>query len=90
MHLTRHLPHGALDFRVPGVPDENDFIPLPRIALRLDMNLAHQRTGGVDDLKAAAVRGVLHFPGYAVGAEHGDRALGDIGNRLHKARALLA
>ena len=75
---ARHPSHRPLDFRVSVVSDEDDFMSLPPVTSCFVVYPAHQRTGCVDHPQAADSGIVLHFPGHAVRAEHGDGAYRDV------------
>ncbi len=64
-----------------------------RIALlgklhRLDVDLGHQRTGGIDHLQIAALAALTHRRRNAVGAVNHALSVGHIVDFVHKNRAL--
>ena len=77
----------ALDFRVPGVSDEEHLARLARIARDFHVHFRHQRTGRIEHLERAALR--LHLDGarHAVGAEDHRRAVGHLVELLDEHRA---
>ena len=63
---VRRLAHRADDLLVPGVADQEHGVAVGRVALRLDMDLRHERAGRVDHVVAEG-RGVrVHRRGDAV------------------------
>ena len=64
----------ALDLGVAGVADQHDLAAFPGVPPALDVDLADERAGGVDDLEPAALRLLDHAPGDPVGAEDHDPA----------------
>ncbi len=68
-HPIGRLAHGAHDLVVVGVADEDDRVPLARVADRLEVHLGDERTGGVDHAQSPALGLVAHGGGDAVGAE---------------------
>jgi hypothetical protein len=55
---------------------------------RLDMNLGHQRTGGVDQVEPSQPGLVEHAGRRAVRRQHGDRTLGHLVDVVDEDRAL--
>ena len=76
MRLGR-LAHRALDLLVAVVADEDDRVALAGELHGLAVDLRHERAGRVDRLQAAALGLGVDGRRDAVGAEDGDRALGD-------------
>ena len=87
VHRTGHLPHRSFDFRVPGVPDKDDFVALPRIASGFVVHPAHQGTRCVDHPKTSHTGVVLDLSRHPVGAEDGDGAGRDFVDVIHEAGA---
>ena len=79
----------ALDLLVALVADEDDRVALLGELARLDVDLGHQRAGGVDRLQAAVGGVRVHARRDAVGGEDDQLALGDLGLLLDEDRAAL-
>ena len=90
VHRPGHLPHRSFDFRVPGVPDEDDLVALLRVASGFVVHSTHQGTGRVDHPKIAHAGIGLDLSGHAVGAEDGDGAGRNLVDVLDEAGALAA
>ena len=58
--LIGGLPRGALDLLVAGVADEEDRAATPGEALGLDVDLGHQRAGGIDNPQVPATGVLVH------------------------------
>ena len=65
-HRAGNLPHGALDFRMPGMPDQNDGAALPGVAAAVVVHLGDQRTGRIDHAQPTRYRFALHVLGSAL------------------------
>ena len=59
----RSFAHRADDFVVPLVADEDDVIPLAGVLDRLQVDLGHQRAGGVDRPQVPAARRARRISG---------------------------
>ena len=79
---------GALDLHVAGVPDEHDVHVALRHAHGLDVDLRHERAGGVDHAQAACVRALAHRGRHAMRAEDEERALRHVRRIVDEDRAL--
>src|SRR5208283_4921497 len=78
----------AFDFRMTGMTDQHQHAPLARIALALRVHFRDQRTSRVEN-RQAALLGLAHDEfGYAMGAEYGHGALGDLGQLVDEVGAL--
>src|SRR5450830_1687279 len=66
------LAHGAFDFRVAGVADQDAFTAIAAVARDFDMHLGDQRAGGIEYFQAAACRFGTYRLGYAMGTEDYD------------------
>src|SRR5262249_51604894 len=71
-------PSRPLPLRMALMADEDDVEALLGIALSLAVHLRDQRAGGVDHRQVPQPRLVGHLLRHAMGAEHGDGALGDL------------
>lgn len=80
MHRSVDRPTSALDLLVTSVPDHNDGVATLRIALRLQMYLRDERTGGIDYTQITCPRRVDHRSRDAMRAEHRDSPGGNIGD----------
>ena len=78
MHSTVNPPHSADDFRVAGMPDQDDLTTLVRIALALNVHLRDQRASGVNNRQPAVTSAYLDRAGNTVCAEDRDAALRDL------------
>ena len=83
------LARRPLDLLVALVADEDDRVALLGELARLDVDLGHQRAGGVDRPQAARGGVGVHGGRDAVGAEHDELALGHLGLLLDEDRAAL-
>ena len=66
------LAHGAFDFRVTGVADEDAFTTVAAVARDLDVHLGHQRAGRVEYFQATAGGFGTYSLGNTVGTEDHD------------------
>jgi len=85
-HRSGYLPHRPFDFRMAGVADQDDDATLRDVALALTMHLGDQRARRIEHAQSARARVVLHHPGHAVRAEHGDRPGGHLRQMLDEPR----
>src|SRR5439155_1756388 len=67
--------------------DEHDRVPVRRELPRLDMDLGHQRAGGVDRVEGTGPGVGVHARRDAMSREHDGLPLGDLGLLLHEDRA---
>jgi len=74
MHAADDPPHRADDFRMEGMPDQDDLTALIGVALALDMDFRDEWASRVDDRQAARSGPILDRAGDAVGAEDRDAA----------------
>ena len=88
MYDARNPAHRADDFRMALMADQDDLEALFGIALAFLVHLGDQRTGRVEHRQGAVGRGILDRLGDAVGAEDGDRAVGDLVQLLDEPGAL--
>ena len=87
--LLGRLAGRPLDLLVALVADEDDRVALLGELPRLDVDLGHQRAGGVDRPQPARRRVLVDRRGDAVGGEDDELALGDLGLLLDEDRAPL-
>ena len=87
--LSGRLAGRALDLLVALVADEDDRVALLGELARLDVDLGHQRAGGVDRAQAAGGGVGVDARRDAVGGEDDQLALGDLGLLLDEDRAAL-
>ena len=87
--VLRGLAGRPLDLLMALVPDQDDRVALLGELARLDVDLGHQRAGGVDRAQAARRRVRVHARGDAVGREDDQRPLGDLGLLFDEDRAAL-
>ena len=73
-----------------GVADQHDRVAVGREPLGLDVDLGHERAGGVDRVELAHAGVRVDARGHAVGGEHHRGALGHVGLGLDEHRAALA
>ncbi|RMP78165.1 hypothetical protein ALQ17_05359, partial [Pseudomonas fluorescens] len=66
------LTHGAFDFRVAGVADQDALATITAVARDFDVHLGDQWAGSIEDFQAAACRFGTHRLGNTVGAEDDD------------------
>ncbi|KPW25998.1 Uncharacterized protein ALO83_04863 [Pseudomonas cannabina pv. alisalensis] len=66
------LAHGAFDFRVTGVADQDALATITAVASDLDMHFGDQRAGGIEDFQATTGSLGAHGLGNAVGTENND------------------
>src|SRR6266576_55671 len=78
MHAASDSAHRAFDLRMAGMPDQDDLAALIGVALPLDMHLGDERTGRVDDRKAALPRPLLDLARDPMSAEDRHRARRDL------------
>ncbi len=90
MHAADDPPHGADDFRMEGMPDQDDLAPLIGVALALDMDFRDEWAGRVDDRQAARSGPILDRAGHAVGAEDRDAAWRHLVDLVDEMRAFAA
>src|SRR5262249_29397027 len=83
------LTHGADDFVVPFVTDENDRVTLFGVAHCFQMYLCDQRAGGVDGPKSPALCCLTNSRGNAVGAVQYRPAFRDFLHRIDEYYAFL-
>ena len=83
-------PHGAFDFRMPGMADEHDVATFARVPRDFHVHLGHQRTGGVEHREAAPRGFVLHGRGHAMRGEDDRGAVGHLVELVDEHRAELA
>ena len=88
MHGAVDLAHRALDFRVPGVADQNDVTPGGHVILALQVHLGHERAGGIEHSQAARLCFLFNDARHAMGTENSDRTRGGFGQLVDEARAL--
>ena len=81
--------HGAHDFIVPFVPDEQDVVPLLGVADRLHVHLGDQRAGGVDHAEVTPLRLAADLGADAVGGEDDGGLLGHLVERVDEDHTLL-
>ena len=81
------LAHRALDLGMTLVTDHDHIAPVSPQFGHFDMDLGDQRTGGVEDLKAASAGLVAHRPRHAVGRENHGGAIGNVGQIIDEDRA---
>ena len=84
----RRLAARALDLLVAGVADQDDRPLGVGETPRLDVDLGHQRTGGVDQVEPSQLGLVEDARRRAVRRQHGDRALGHLVDVVDEDRAL--
>jgi hypothetical protein len=84
------LAHGAFDFRVPGVADQDALAAIAAVARHFDVHLGHQWAGGVEDFQATAGRLGAHRLGNTVGTEDDDDVVRHLVQFLDKDRAACA
>ncbi|MNV28603.1 hypothetical protein D3C71_1198000 [compost metagenome] len=82
------LPQCALDFGMALVADHDDLAAGGAHASHFNMNLGHQRAGGVKHLQPARLGFRPHRLGHAVGREHDDGARGRVVQFIDEDRAL--
>ena len=87
-HALGRLSHGAHHLVVVGVADEDDAVPLARVADGLQVHLGHERTGGVDHPQPAPPRLLAHGRGDAVRAEDHRGVVGHLVELVHEVGAL--
>ena len=85
----RRLAGRPFDLLVAVVADHHDRVAVGGEAAGGDVDLGHQRAGGVDRAQAARGGVLVHRRGDAVGGEDDDRALGHLGLLLDEDRAAL-
>ena len=83
------LAQRALNLVVVAVPDEHQRVALLGELDGLDVDLGHQRTGGVDDAEAAALAQLAHRGRDAMGRIDDSLAVGHIVDFMNKNRALV-
>ena len=81
------MAHGAFNFRVAGVADQNHLAAAATVATDFGVDLGDQRTGGVKDLEATPCCLLLHRPGDAVSAENHGRTVRNLIQFLNEDRA---
>jgi hypothetical protein len=84
------LAHGALDLGMAGVADQHHVAAGATVARDFQMDLGHQRTGGVEHLQAASGGLGAHRLRDAVGAEDDGGVVRHLVQFLHEHRAALA
>ena len=84
----RRFAQGALDLVVVAMADEHQRVALLGELHRLDVDLGHQRTGGVDHLQAAALAALADRRRNAVGRVDHALAVGHVVDFVDKDRAL--
>src|SRR5205085_9143084 len=72
---------------VPCVADQDDGVPLARVAARLRMDLRHERTGGIDRVERTLLTTLVDCGSDPVRREDDDRALRNFGFALDENRA---
>ena len=85
-----YLTEGADHLGMAGMADEDDVAPRRDQSLRLAMDLRYQRTGRVEIVEAAVLRGGGHRFGHAMRREDHGRAVGHLVQLLDEHRALRA
>ena len=85
MNLAGDLSDRAFDFRVAGMPDEDQRPPLRDIALSLVVNLGDQGTRCVENRQAARGCLIYHRLGDTMRAEDCHRIRRNLGNLLDEA-----
>jgi hypothetical protein len=78
-HWTVDLAERALNLRMAGVADENEYAALGDVALTLVVHFGDQRAGRIEHGQLTSGRLVHHAPGNAVRAEDGHGALRHLG-----------
>lgn len=66
------LAHGAFDFRVPFMADQDGFATITAVLGHLDMHLGDQRAGRIEHLQATAGSFLAHSLGHTMGTEDDD------------------
>ena len=79
---VRRLARRAHDLLVPLVADQQDGVPVGRVAARLDVNLRHERARGVDRVQPARLGVAVHLRRDAVRRQDHRGARGDLGQLL--------
>ncbi len=88
-HFAGRDAEGAFHFLVAVVADEDHGAALGGVALDFEMDLGHQRAGGIDNAQVA-ILGAIPFAGRdAMGAENDALAVGHLVEALDENRALL-
>ncbi len=86
LDVVRRLARRALHLLVALVADQEDVVVVGGEALRLVVDLGHQRAGGVDRLELALLGLAMHLGRDAVGGEHDGGALRHLLDLLHEDR----
>ncbi len=81
------LTHGAFDFRVTAMSDEDALAAIIAVARHFNMHFCHQRTGGVEHTQTTHRRLFAHRLRHAVGTEDHDAIIGHLVQLLHEDRA---
>jgi hypothetical protein len=81
------LAHRADDLLVPRMADQDDGVPVGRIAPGLDVHLRHERAGRIDHVVVEPGGGGVHRRRDAVRREHDRRALRRLGLGVDEDRA---
>src|SRR5919108_3027458 len=90
MDATVDPPHRADDFRMAGMPDQDDFTTLVRVTLTFDMHLRNQWACGVDNREPTVGGAFLYSARHTVRAENRDATRGNFVDIVDEMGALSA
>ena len=84
------LAHGAFNFRVTGVADQNAFTAITAVARHFDVHFGHQWARSIEYFQATACRFGTYGLGHAVGTEDDDNVIGHLVEFFDKDRTACA